>query len=93
MKTHLLKTWPKYFGKIIDGSKTFEYRKNDRHFKPGDIVILLEWDYFHDDYIGRNTARKIGYIFEKTPGVEMALRLPKGYCIFSLLPLEETERN
>lgn len=41
---HDLKIWPQFFCRVADGSKTFEVRKNDRGFQPGDIVILREWD-------------------------------------------------
>lgn len=41
---HELKTWPQYFCRVEDGSKTFEVRKNDRGYQPGDIVVLREWD-------------------------------------------------
>lgn len=38
MKTHELKTWPKYFEAVRTGVKTFEIRKDDRdeRFKVGD---------------------------------------------------------
>lgn len=41
---HELKIWPQYFSRVIDGSKTFEVRKNDRGFQPGDEVVLREYD-------------------------------------------------
>jgi|TARA_Y100000310_G_scaffold298310_1_gene332146 hypothetical protein len=44
MKTHELKTEPKYFGRLVSGDKTFEIRKNDRDFQVGDELILKEYD-------------------------------------------------
>lgn len=41
---HSLKIWPQYFYRVVDGSKTFEVRDNDRGFQPGDIVELKEYD-------------------------------------------------
>jgi len=41
---HELKIWPQYYGRVADGSKTFEVRQNDRGFQAGDIVELREWD-------------------------------------------------
>lgn len=43
MKMHELKILPEYFEKVLDGSKTFELRKDDRGFNVGDILILREY--------------------------------------------------
>lgn len=43
MMIHNLKSLPEYFRAVLEGTKTFEIRKNDRNFKEGDFVILQEW--------------------------------------------------
>lgn len=43
MRTHPLKTLPSYYAAILDGSKTFEVRENDRDFAVGDRLELCEW--------------------------------------------------
>ncbi|AYV20470.1 DUF3850 domain-containing protein [Vibrio mediterranei] len=42
MKKHRLKIKPEYLISIIEGNKTFEIRKNDRDFKVGDRVCLVD---------------------------------------------------
>ena len=42
MKTHELKTMQPYFNAVFYGKKDFEVRKNDRNFKVGDFVKLIE---------------------------------------------------
>jgi hypothetical protein len=63
MKTHDLKIWPEYFGAVLDGSKTFEIRKNDRDFKEGDILILKEWDPKKKIFSGRVTCLTVSYLY------------------------------
>lgn len=42
MIVHKLKIKPDYLKAIIEGNKTFEIRKNDRDFKEGDRVCLVD---------------------------------------------------
>ena len=44
MASHELKSWPKFFSPMMDGSKTFEIRNNDRNFQVGDLLILKEFE-------------------------------------------------
>jgi hypothetical protein len=65
--THELKTWPDYFCALLDGSKTFEYRRNDREFKVGDVLRLREWEPTFQQYTGREMNRKVTYILPTSP--------------------------
>jgi hypothetical protein len=84
VKTHELKTWPSFFVAVLDGTKTFECRKNDRDFSTGDLLILRE---FRPDsspeggaYTGRYTERYVGFVvLGGTFGVE------HGHCVMALL--------
>lgn len=40
MTTHRLKALIKYADAIMDGTKTFEIRKNDRGYKVGDKIVF-----------------------------------------------------
>jgi len=62
MKTHQLKTYPEHFKQILNGSKTFEVRLNDRDFKIGDRLLLMEWSRTKENYTGRHCLREITYI-------------------------------
>ena len=42
IREHALKVARPYFDALLDGSKTFEVRKNDRAFQMGDELILWE---------------------------------------------------
>jgi hypothetical protein len=75
--THELKILPRYFKSILDGTKNFELRKNDRDYKVGDNLVLHE--YAHGMYTGRKAYRKITYILQ---GGEYGL--DKDYVVLSL---------
>lgn len=53
MKTHKLKTINPFFSAAWDGKKNFEVRKNDRDFREGDRIHLLEYEAETDNYTGR----------------------------------------
>lgn len=75
MKYHELKTWPEFFEDVVQDIKHFEYRKDDRDFEIGDVLILREW---FKEYKGRFANVLITCIWDSIPG------LPEGYCIMEI---------
>lgn len=61
-KTHDLKVDPIYFMSLYDGRKPFELRKNDRDYKVGDWLHLMEFDRVTKSYSGRFVNAEITYI-------------------------------
>lgn len=59
---HALKTEPQFFEAVIDGSKTFKVRKNDRDFRVGDYLALNELDDTREGYTGRSVLLYVCYI-------------------------------
>lgn len=59
---HELKTEPQFFEAVVDSSKTFEVRKNDRDFRVGDYLALNELDDTREGYTGRSVLLEITYI-------------------------------
>ncbi len=60
---------PEYFEKIRSGEKTFEYRVNDFVCKPGDILVLEEYEYDLGQTTiegrrptGRSIRKRVGYV-------------------------------
>lgn len=81
-KTHYLKTVNPYFGKVWDGVKLFEHRKNDRDFQVNDIVYLQEFYPENQFFSGAEIKVKIKFVLKDFQGLD------KDYCVFSFEVLE-----
>lgn len=58
------KTWPKFFEDIKSGKKNFDVRLADFKCKPGDVLVLREWDPKKKKYSGRVLEKKIKYVLK-----------------------------
>lgn len=83
---HELKTWPEYFQSMLIGQKSFELRKNDRGFKIGQALKLLEFNDKTKEYTGRVLLRRITYVLQGKEAEEFGLK--EGYCVMSLAELK-----
>lgn len=59
---HEVKIWTQYFERVLNGSKTFEIRKNDRGYQAGDQIVLNDYDEINQKYTGRKLEFTIGYV-------------------------------
>lgn len=53
------KIWPEYFRLIRSGKKKCELRLADFKLRPGDILVLDEWDPKKKKYTGKSLRRKV----------------------------------
>jgi hypothetical protein len=84
MTTHELKCWPEPFSAILDGSKRFELRNNDRDFAVGDVLVLREWvpgEPAFGHLTGHFARAVVTYIL---PGGRFGL--PPDLCVMSIAP-------
>ncbi|MFH1505615.1 MAG: DUF3850 domain-containing protein [archaeon] len=58
------KTWPDLFQKILDNEKTFDARLADWECKPGDILVLREYDPKTKEYTGRELEKEISFVLK-----------------------------
>ena len=73
---HTIRIWPEYFEAVLNGTKTFELRKDDRDYSVGDSVVLME---FTDGrFTGRSVKKRITFKLSDFDGLQ------EGYCIFSI---------
>jgi len=52
------KIWPKWFKLMKAGKKNVELRLADFRIKPGDILVLEEWDPKKKKYTGKSLRKK-----------------------------------
>lgn len=79
--THDLKAWPVYFRPLKTGAKTFELRRNDRNFAPGDFIHVREYVPHANEYTGDTCDFRITYVLnarDDLPG------LATGYAVLGL---------
>lgn len=75
-KRHEVKIAASYYDDVASGKKRFELRKNDRGYKEGDSLKMLE---FKDGkHTGRTIDADIIYMLEEYTGLQ------EGYCILGI---------
>jgi hypothetical protein len=79
MRKHELKTWPEPFDAVERREKHHEYRRDDRGFEVGDILVLHRWDPGKGCYTGRVLRVCVTYI-SRGP----MFGVPDGYCVMSI---------
>jgi hypothetical protein len=89
-QTHELKTWTPYFEAVLNGSKPFELRWDDRRFKVGDHLRLREWNPM-GQYTGRECDRTITYVLHADDKILGGLE--GGYVILDLAGWEAAKRS
>lgn len=75
-KVHEIKIVASYYDDVTSGRKRFELRKNDRGYKVGDTLKMLEFE--GGKHTGRIIDADIIYMLEDCTGLE------DGYCILGI---------
>ena len=82
-KCHEIKIAAMYYDDVVSGRKRFELRKNDRGYKVGDALKMLE---FKDGkFTGRTIDAEIVYMLEEYTGLQ------EDYCILGIELVTETD--
>lgn len=85
MNVQELKSWPQWFSAVLDGSKMFEVRVDDRGFAVGDRLWLREWEPETEEYTGREALFDVPYILAADPDIPRGI-MP-GYVVMSIVPV------
>lgn len=78
-REHRIKLWSEFAGHIMEGSKTYEVRKDDREYEVGDLLVMVEVD--------RETEAPTGWelrawVIHKTPGGRFGIA--PDYCVLGI---------
>ncbi len=58
------KLWPERFQQVLEGIKKSDVRLADFEAKPGDLLILREWDPEKEDFTGRIIEKEISHVLK-----------------------------
>jgi hypothetical protein len=99
MTEHILKCWPNAYDAVASGIKRFEWRKDDRGFDVGDVLVLRKWDPSPDNgfgvrgYVMFRGKHLVPEYTDQRVRVTYILRgmfgIPDGYCVMSIERVEE----
>lgn len=84
MNRHHLKTHPPAFHAVRNGLKRFEYRRNDRGFEEGDVLVLEEWSPDAQGHTGKSEEVRVTYMLT---GPDYGI--PAGFAVMSIKRLHD----
>jgi hypothetical protein len=90
MVTHELKTQPQFWQALVNGSRPFEVRRNDRKFSVGDMLILREWTPEHG-YISaacEGEIRQVSYVLRHE---DFPQGVPVGFVVLGFGIMQESD--
>lgn len=95
MTIHLLKSWPDFFEPLLNGTKMFEVRFNDRYYKVGDILHVREFDDKTGKYTGRDLKREVTYILDGvgSGGIAPLAGIHSRFVVMSLKYISEEKKS
>lgn len=80
---HELKCWKGFFEDMLNGKKTFDVRRDDRHYHVGDVLRQLEYwpnaDEVGGTYTGREIRQRVDYVMR---GPQLGLE--RGWVVMSV---------
>lgn len=84
---HELKCWPKFFAAIARGEKRHDLRRaTDRDFRPGDHLLLREFDPSQNMYTGQTQIVLVTYVTSSDmPCALSEQALNPEFCILSIV--------
>ena len=76
---HDLKCWPEPFAAICSEAKRHEFRRDDRGYEVGDLLLLREWDPATQTYCGDEAKVRVTYL---SRGPDWGI--PDGFVVMSI---------
>jgi hypothetical protein len=83
---HDVRSWSYLYEEMIQGRKKHDLRRNDRNYKVGDKLLLIEFDQTRGVETGRRALFSITYITGRStvPCAVSTAVLPDDFCILSV---------
>jgi len=61
-REHTLKSYTDFYLPMVDGTKPFDIRYNDRGFQKGDTIVYREWDPNKNEFTGATCRMLVTYV-------------------------------
>lgn len=85
VRTHELKSWPRFFRPVVAGERVHELRRNDRDYRVGDRVFLREYDPHSKTFTGSSCVAVVTSITSQdVPCAVSEQGLSPDFCILSV---------
>lgn len=85
-KTHKLKIAPVHFVGVMKGTKTAEFRVNDRNFQLGDILELKEFD--RGEYTGWEVHARVTDVTDVTSYINQNHNGEQDFTQYAMLSIK-----
>ena len=86
MAIHVLKVQRPYFEHLVDGTKRFEVRRNDRGYQRGDLLILEAFDgIYRDPEYPEPMRAEVTFVYSGDPRFG---QWPTGVVVLGIEPVE-----
>ena len=84
MKIHRVKAYERWFAQTLEGAKNFEVRKNDRDYRPGDLLEMYETQ--NSEYTGRCTLFRVAFVLTSQ---DFPDGIKEGYAVLGIEKLSD----
>lgn len=86
MKIHQVKEWPATYDETARNVNRIQFRKNDRNYQAGDVMVITLFDPLTCEYANSTVVKRIA-------SVQESIHLPPGYVAMVIEPMSIAQQT